>query len=138
MIPVVWKRLHRPRHRQPQRLPPSQYCLNYFWCQQRQAQYSADVGGVDVLGVGDFFEGLVVAFLQRFLPAETMGKGLEQGAATRGRGCWVAVVPFGAMMSFRPPRLRIVNGTTIVVACSVMPQPSGPSRTASRSWKAAC
>ena len=128
-LPLYRKRLHHCPHRQPLRLPPCQDRLHDLRRQQRHAQHPADVGRVDVLGVGDFLDGREVASLQQLAPAEAAGEGLEQGAVDPfALGAGAAVMPSGVMTSFRPPRLRMANGTVTVTVCSVMQQLSGSCR----------
>ncbi|MEI7601075.1 MAG: hypothetical protein WCJ41_17375, partial [Aestuariivirga sp.] len=53
VFPFQWKRLHRPRHRQSLRVLARQYRFHDLWCQQCHAQNPADIGRVDVLGIGE-------------------------------------------------------------------------------------
>ena len=52
------------RHCQPWWLVACQYRLHNLRRQQRHAQYSADIGWIDVFGFGDFLNGAEVASLQ--------------------------------------------------------------------------
>jgi len=74
MPPFHRKRLHRPYHRQSLRLLACQYRFHDLRRQQCHAQHPADVGRVDVLSSGDFFDGGEFFGLQQLAPAESSGE----------------------------------------------------------------
>jgi len=60
--PLHGKPPHRPRHCQTRGLPPRQYRFHDLWREECHAQQPADVGRVDVLGLGDLIKGLIAAW----------------------------------------------------------------------------
>ena len=61
------------------RLQTFEHLLDEIGRQQRQPQYAADVGLIDLLGRGDLGDGRVAAVLQHFAPAERPGDRLDHG-----------------------------------------------------------
>jgi len=51
--------LVHPLHGKP---PPRQYRFHDLWRQECHAEHPADVGRVDVLGLGDLIKGLIAAW----------------------------------------------------------------------------
>lgn len=57
-----------------------EYGLHDLRRQKCHSEQAADIGRVDVLGAGDFFEGLIVTLLKHLLPTEAARKRLQEGA----------------------------------------------------------
>jgi hypothetical protein len=83
ILPLDRKGLHQSRQRERGRVISIQDGVDNVGSQKRHAQDTADVGSVDLLGRGDFFDGAIYAGLQQLAPAETLARALTMALSTR-------------------------------------------------------
>src|SRR5262245_36713738 len=115
--PIRRKWIQQGSKLQPRWMPPIENRLNEVWSEQGESQDAADVGLVDLLGCGKLRNGSICSLLKHPPPAVGAGYRLHQCAVdARPRGH--ALVPSGASITLRPPRLHIRSGMSIVSAAS--------------------